>query len=136
MRGLLLAASLLTMTVVGCGDDDDDDATSETATSQPPATNDATSVPAAPAGSDEQQAIADLAARQGVDPSAITTVSVEEVTWRDGSIGCPEPGATYTQALVDGMRVVLEVDGQQFEYHSGGGQAPFLCEDPEPPSGE
>ena len=63
-------------------------------------------VPAVPAGTDEETAIADLAAREGVDPASITTVSVENVTWRNSSIGCPEPGMNYMQSLVDGVRVV------------------------------
>jgi hypothetical protein len=100
----------------------------------PPPT--AGSGPSAPHGSDEQRAIADLAARQGVDPSAVTTVSVEEVTWRDGSIGCPRPGLNYTQALVPGIRVVLELDGRRYEYHAGGGRSIFLCDTPQPPVGE
>ena len=53
-------------------------------------------------------------------PRAITVVSTDEVTWRDGSIGCPEPGMNYTQALVPGVRVVLELDGVRYEYHAGG----------------
>jgi hypothetical protein len=37
---------------------------------------------------------------------------------------------SYTQALVDGQRIVLEVDGARYEYHSGAHRPPFLCEDP------
>ena len=35
----------------------------------------------------------------------------------------------YTQALVDGYRLTLEVNGQRVEYHGADGQPPFLCED-------
>lgn len=73
-------------------------------------------------------AIADLAARLGVDESAIAIVYVEAVTWPDGSMGCPQPGMAYTQVLVDGMRVVLSVGGVEYAYHSGGDREPFLCE--------
>ena len=69
---------------------------------------------------EELAALADLAAREGVDPATITVVSTDEVTWRDGSLGCPEPGMNYTQALVPGVRVVLELDGVRYEYHAGG----------------
>jgi hypothetical protein len=90
--------------------------------------------PSGPTGSrDERAAIADLAARRGVDEGAITVVSTEEVTWRDGSIGCPEPGVAYTQALVPGIRVILELDGVRYEYHAGGRRPIFLCEHPQPP---
>ena len=55
---------------------------------------------------------------------------VEEVTWKDGSLGCAERGSMYTQALVDGQRIVLEADGSRYEYHSGADGSPFLCEEP------
>ena len=83
-----------------------------------------------------QPAVTDLAERLGVDESAITIVSVEEVTWSDGSIGCPEPGMMYTQALVNGTLVVLEVEGKEYEYHSGAARDLFFCEDPIPPVGD
>ncbi len=69
-----------------------------------------------------------MAQRLGVDPGAITTVCQEEVTWRDGSLGCPQPGMRYTQALVNGYRIVLEHDGTTYRYHGGGRRPPFLCE--------
>lgn len=80
-----------------------------------------------------QQAIADLASRLDVAESQIELVSLEEVTWRDGSLGCPEPGRAYTQALVNGSRIVLEADDRQWHYHSGGGREPFLCLTPQEP---
>lgn len=79
-------------------------------------------------------AVDDLAHRLGVDPSDITVVSSEEVTWRDGSLGCPRPGMMYTQVLTNGSRVVLESDGKRYEYHAGGRRSAFLCENPEPPA--
>lgn len=86
--------------------------------------------PAAPspaASAPAVQAAADLAARLGVDESAITVVTSEAVTWRDGSLGCPQPGMEYPQALVEGMKIVLAHGGATFEYHSGGNGVPFLC---------
>ncbi len=78
-------------------------------------------------------AVADLAARLGVGESVITVVSVEEVTWPDGSLGCPQPGMRYTQVLVNGSLILLEVDGVTYEYHSGGGRDPFYCPNPTEP---
>lgn len=75
-------------------------------------------------------AVSDLATSLGVDESAVEVVSQEEVIWRDGSLGCAEPGMMYTQALVDGTRIVLRVDGVDHEYHAGGGRAPFRCHRP------
>ena len=82
-------------------------------------------------------AIADLAARLGVDESAITLISQEEVTWPDRSLGCPQPDMSYIQVLVNGSLIILEVDGTTYEYHSGVGRDPFFCPDPtEPASGD
>ncbi|MGW6200017.1 hypothetical protein ACWF0M_28005 [Kribbella sp. NPDC055110] len=85
-------------------------------------------------GSVVDQAKTDLAKRLGVEAAQVTVVSSEDVTWPDGSLGCPEPGMYYTQALVPGNRTVLEAGGKQYSYHSGGHRAPFLCEQPQPPS--
>jgi hypothetical protein len=71
------------------------------------------------------------AAEAGVDPTQVTVVSAESTTWGDGSLGCPEPGKMYTQALVDGYHVVVEVDGQELDYRVGNGQV-RLCEGFEP----
>ena len=76
----------------------------------------------------EEAAIADLTERLGIPENEVTVELVETVTWNDGSIGCPQPGESYTQALVPGYRVVLEANGQTFDYHGIDGQNPFLCE--------
>ncbi len=54
-------------------------------------------------------------------------VSAEDVVFSDGSLGCPSPGVSYTQSLVDGMRVVVRVDGTEYDYRFGGSDAPVLC---------
>lgn len=77
-----------------------------------------------------EAAITDLAGRLGVGPGEIEVVSVETVTWSDGSLGCPEPGKMYTQALVDGHRVVLSHEGTDYDYHAGEDGDPFLCDRP------
>lgn len=79
-----------------------------------------------------ETALADLAERMGADVEQIRMVSFERVTWSDGSLGCPEPGKMYTQALVEGSRTVLELEGRRFSYHAGSDSVPFLCERPGP----
>ncbi len=78
------------------------------------------------------QAVADLAEQTGLEPSAIEVVSHEQVTWRDGSLGCPQPGGFYTQALVPGYRIRLRVQGGDVYYHGADGRAPFRCDTPLP----
>jgi len=70
----------------------------------------------------------DLIDRTGATESAITVVRSEEVIWNDGSLGCPEPGEMYTQALVNGFWVVLEHDGTQYDYRANEKGFFRLCE--------
>ena len=76
------------------------------------------------------QAKEDLAERLDVPMSEIELLKIEEVTWRDGSLGCPQPSMFYTQALVNGSLIQLLHDENIFQYHSGRSGAPFLCENP------
>jgi hypothetical protein len=71
---------------------------------------------------------ADAADRAGVDPGAIEVLQAENVTWNDGSLGCPQPGTSYTMALVDGYHVILAAEGEEFDYRVTGDGAFRLCE--------
>jgi hypothetical protein len=81
------------------------------------------------------QAVKDLAQRLGVQPDEIELIGEKKVSWSDGSLGCPKPGMMYTQALVDGLQILLRVDGVDYAYHSGRGKPPFYCENPVSPAG-
>lgn len=74
--------------------------------------------------------MADAERETGADPASIEVVQAEPVTWNDGSLGCPEPGMSYTQALVDGYHVVLDVGGERLDYRIGQGGAFRLCDVP------
>lgn len=82
--------------------------------------------------------IDDLVEKRGVERSAVSVVSMEEVVWNDGSLGCPQPGMMYTQALVDGFYIVLEANGEQFAYHTSGTRFFVFCGTPSktPPTSE
>jgi hypothetical protein len=68
----------------------------------------------------------DLETRVGVDASATGVVSIERQTWPDGAMGCPQPDEFYTQAIVEGYRVVISLTGGQYDYRvSDGGQIRF-----------
>lgn len=79
-----------------------------------------------------RQAQDDLSQRLGIAVDQIELVEYQSVSWRDGSLGCPQPGMAYTQALREGYRLQLQVDGQQYDYHGASGQPPFYCENPNP----
>jgi len=70
---------------------------------------------------------ADAAQRTGLAPEALELISAEAVTWSDGSLGCPQPGRMYTQALVPGYRVRLRGPGGEMDYHASTRGAPVLC---------
>jgi hypothetical protein len=112
-----VAAALL----AGCGDDGPEFEPAEMPTEDP-----------MPEDGPLAAAIADLSRDTGVDPDAIQVVVNERVTWRDGSLGCPEPGMMYTQALVEGYRIVLRAEGEEVAYHGSTGKPPFRCDHPAP----
>ena len=77
-------------------------------------------------------AVDDLAERLDMTSAEIALVSAEAVVWPDASLGCPQPDMLYRQVPEDGALIILRVDDQEYEYHSGGGRDPFLCEQDEP----
>lgn len=99
--------------------------------SQPPAS----SGPPGSAGSGlppelEAGVVADAARRASVAADAVTIVEARAVTWSDGSLGCPEPGQFYTQALVEGYRILVQAGGRQLDYRAGRNGQFKLCENP------
>ena len=75
----------------------------------------------------KEAALMDAARRTGLDRSHLKVLSAESVTWSDGSIGCPQPGMMYTQALVPGYRVLIEAGGEVLAYHAGRTGQPAYC---------
>lgn len=67
-------------------------------------------------------------ARERLGAEGIVVVRDEAVTWADGSLGCPQPGMMYTQALVDGYHVVVTDGTTQLDYRVGTGGSFFVCE--------
>lgn len=77
--------------------------------------------------------LSSAAEEAGVDLDEVRVVTAEEVTWSDGSLGCPQPDMAYTQALVPGFRVVVEIDGEELHFHAAQGGEFRICDDPQPP---
>jgi len=76
---------------------------------------------------DDARALAaqDLAARLG--HSEFTTSQARSVTWRDTSLGCPEPGQMYGQVLVPGYLIEFNANGRSYRFHSGTKGVPVMC---------
>jgi hypothetical protein len=64
--------------------------------------------------------VADAAKRFNVAESAVVLTRAEQVTWPDGSLGCPQPGRMYTQMLVEGFRVAAKTTEGELTYHTDG----------------
>ena len=139
MNRLLIASATLALLVSACAAGPGSPGETDPTTTTPPA-----STPS-PDDSDDgrtgelDQATLDALVEQaseetGVGGDEISVVTAEAVTWSDGSIGCPEEGMGYTQALVPGYRVVLDVAGEEIHYHAGSDGEFFACDDPQPPA--
>jgi hypothetical protein len=76
----------------------------------------------------------DLARQIGDRARDATLVEAIAVEWPDGSLGCPEPGQMYTQALVPGYRVIFEAGGTTYAYHADRRGQWRLCRNPSPPA--
>lgn len=71
-----------------------------------------------------------LSTAQGVPESSLVVVSVHNVQWNNGAMGCPQPDMSYTQAIVEGYRIVIEYDGTRYSLHGRTGGEPFVCTSP------
>ena len=79
-----------------------------------------------------QKLLSDLAEKTGRGVDRYEIVRAEAVVWSDGSLGCPQPGQMYTQALVEGYWVVIQVEGEAFDYRTNGDRSFILCPDGQP----
>ncbi len=71
----------------------------------------------------------ELADQLAVEAEEIELTKTEAIQWPDSSLGCPEPGMMYAQVITPGYRLTLEVDGQEYVFHTDSGQRVVRCED-------
>lgn len=126
-------------------------ASSEEATAEPAgeataqateeATEEATVEPAGESAEEEVdiQAVVTqhLAEQLQVDPSTIEVVSVEEVEWPDACLGVQSPDIMCAQVITPGYLIILEADGEQYEYHTNlNGSSIQVVEKPQANAGD
>jgi hypothetical protein len=75
-----------------------------------------------------EKIITDLVNRTNPDKQKIKVIRSESITWNDGALGCPKPGEFYTQALVNGYWVILQVDETSYDYRVSDSGYFTLCE--------
>jgi hypothetical protein len=72
--------------------------------------------------------VADAARRFKVAENLVVLTGAERLTWKDGSLGCPEPGMSYTQALLPGYRMVAKSAAGALVYHTDSTGNLVLCD--------
>jgi len=83
----------------------------------------------------QRAVLADAQQRSQLPPDQLRVVHSVAVTWRDGSLGCAEPGRLYTQALVKGYRIRVQAGAALLDYHASNSGRWLYCpaERVEPP---
>jgi hypothetical protein len=103
----------------------------------PPASEAADAMPSGITGAVPEallsEIVADASRRAGVPADQLEVVTADAVTFNDGSLGCPQPGMFYTQALVEGYHVVVQGPERAFDYRAAQRGGFRLCENPAGP---
>lgn len=68
-----------------------------------------------------------IAAQLGVGPDDLQVVSVEPRDWPNSALGCPQPDMVYSEVITPGFAIVVEVGGEQIEFHTDGRDAVVRC---------
>lgn len=84
----------------------------------PPAPPAATDLPAPTPNPIGELAIQALAAQIGLPATSITMQSIKGVDWPNGCLGIDYKDTACTDVIVPGYRIMLEADGQTYEYRS------------------
>ena len=72
-----------------------------------------------PAIDQEVAALVSAIARDlNVSEDTVTVLLVEPRDWPDSSLGCPQPDMLYAQVITPGYLIMVEVAGEEIEYHA------------------
>ena len=104
------AAAVLTMATTGCSS-----AADQAALPDSPKKD---AVVSPTLASITEAVLADAASRTRLEKAALTVEGAEDVTWADGSLGCPSPSLSYTMAQVPGYRIRVRAGDRVLDYHA------------------
>jgi hypothetical protein len=62
----------------------------------------------------------DLTLKTGVDFENIQTKSIENTLFDDSSLGVPQAGVQYEALITPGYIIMLDAEGEIYEYHASG----------------
>jgi len=74
-----------------------------------------------------QAALDDATRLTGIARSKLAVIEARAVTWQNSSLGCPQEGMAYTDALVPGYRVWIQAGERLLDYHASSRGSPVLC---------
>ena len=80
-------------------------------------------------------AIADLARRLDVPATEVNLERAERVSWPDTSLGCPQPGGSYSPVFTPGHLLILTHGDDEYVYHSDWSGPAVYCEHASPSTG-
>jgi hypothetical protein len=111
MRRVLFVITMLTLILAACGPAE------PAATDVPNPAEESTPIPVdlTPA---QRAALTSLSESLSLKVDQIKLVSTEAVTWPDGCLGVVRMGVMCTQAEVPGFKIVLQAEGQEYEFHT------------------
>jgi hypothetical protein len=108
LKRFVLSLGLVALTFAGCGQ-----------ASAPPALPSQTAPPAqVNAGPAQLAALKALTERLGVSASQVKLLSTQAIEWPDACLGLPAAGASCAQTVTPGFRIVFEVAGLPYEFHT------------------
>jgi hypothetical protein len=104
LKNFFLTALVVVLALAACSPTDDLIDAVETLENIPPAA--------------VQEVVTKLSQDIDVTIDEIEIVDFEQVEWKDACLDIPSEGPVCAQVVTPGFRVVLEANGQQYEFHS------------------
>jgi hypothetical protein len=75
-----------------------------------------------------------LAEHLGVSADTLKLQSATAQEWRDGSLGCPQPGMVYPQVITPGFLLIFADGARTYEVHTAENERQIVvCENKQPP---
>jgi hypothetical protein len=112
MRRVLFLIALWILVLTACGP------VTPVATEEPASPEEETTSMPADLTPAQLAAITSLSEKLSIAADEIKLVSTEAVTWPDGCLGIVRMGVMCTQAEVPGFKIMLDANGQEYEFHT------------------
>jgi len=119
-RGILALGALALLLSGACGDRGAAGSGEPVATvpPTPSSTTAPTASPTTAAPAVVTAALEQAAADAGVPNQSVALIDFRYMEWSNAALGCPQPGKFYAQVITPGYIVLIDVAGQQREYHT------------------